>query len=295
MSTRYVWEKREIRISDTTGAERPSETRTYSANAGVAAATAYYAEIFNNRIVARWSGNSLVATDADGAARSAYKYFVVQDGNTQDVLEATTQDGNWNVAFNVSGATKVTSGGTYVRHSFAMAAGALIEKVSSSSPSAYPTDGVSGDYWYKYLGSESIDPTAISYDIAKAKGGKSVTVTLTPAALTYGGTIQYQWQYQVDVAAWTNADAATTSTSKSFTVPKGAESFRVRVQASDNMGFTSSDYVTAALLPVQNLTADVGVNNAARPVGQMFIGVNGQAREVVRAFIGVDGKARELF
>ena len=40
--------------------------------------------------------------------------------------------------------------------------------VSSSTASAYPSNGVSGSYWYEYQGADAIDPTGVDYVSAYA-------------------------------------------------------------------------------------------------------------------------------
>ena len=133
-------------------------------------------------------------------------------------------------------------------------AGTLLGSVSGPSQSSYPSDGMQGSYWYTYLGSDNIDPTAVSYDKMAPKGGESITIKVTARSNTYGGRIKYQYQVQLDSGSWTTL-TTTTSTSYSYTVPKGTNTFRARVRASDNYGFTSSTYVTGSTLNVINNTA----------------------------------------
>ena len=133
-------------------------------------------------------------------------------------------------------------------------AGSLVSNVSGPSKSSYPNDGVSGSYWYEYQGSDSIDPSAVSYSTASPKGGESITINVSPRSNTYGGTITYKYQVQLDGGSWIDI-GSTTSTAKSYIIPKGTSTFRARVVASDNMGFTSTDYVTGNTVSVINNTA----------------------------------------
>ena len=134
--------------------------------------------------------------------------------------------------------------------------GEYISDVSGTSQSSYPTDGVSGSYWYTYKGSDNIDPTAVGYNKTTPKGGESITINVTPKSNTYGGTITYKYEVQLSGGTWTNI-GSTTSTAKSYVIPKGTTTFRARVVASDNMGFTSTDYVTGNQIAVVNNVAPV--------------------------------------
>ena len=117
--------------------------------------------------------------------------------------------------------------------------------VSGSTSSAYPSNGISGSYWYVYSGSDSIDPISISTVVDRwLYIGQQLTITASPStSIQYGGTISYQYQVQLNGGAWTNIGSKTTATSINYTVPDGTTSITFRVQASDNMGFTSADWI----------------------------------------------------
>ena len=132
--------------------------------------------------------------------------------------------------------------------------GSKVSDVSGSSQSSYPSDGVQGSYWYTYQGSDNIDPTAVTYP-GGPKSGVPITITVTPRANTYGGTISYQYEYSLDGGNVWNQLALTTAASQQYTIPKGTQTFRVRVQARDNMGFTSSDWIYGPQVNVVNNSA----------------------------------------
>jgi len=70
----------------------------------------------------------------------------------------------------------------------------------------------------------------------------------------------------------------------------------VRVQASDDIGFTSTTYIRSAHIKVQLMRLWVGVDNKANPGKKLWVGVDGKARRVVRAWAGDEnGKARRWF
>lgn len=130
--------------------------------------------------------------------------------------------------------------------------GSLVGYVSNSSQSAYPSDAISGSYWYTYQGSDSIDATAVSYNNQSPMGGQSITINVTPRANTYGGTIQYTYQVRLSGGSWTTIASKTTATSRQYTIPAGTTSFAARVVANDTWGFSSSTYTTGSTLTVTN-------------------------------------------
>ena len=124
--------------------------------------------------------------------------------------------------------------------------------VSNSASSTYPQDGISGNYWYTYQGQDVIDATAVGYSNQAPMGGQPITINVTPTTPTYGGTIRYTYQVQLDNGEWTTIETNVTETSQEYTIPAGTNSFAARVLASDTWGFSSSDYTTGATLSVTN-------------------------------------------
>ena len=124
--------------------------------------------------------------------------------------------------------------------------------VSNSASSTYPQDGISGNYWYTYQGQDVIDATAVGYSNQAPMGGQPITINVTPTTPTYGGTIRYTYQVQLDNGEWTTIETNVTETSQEYTIPAGTTSFAARVLASDTWGFSSSDYTTGTTLSVTN-------------------------------------------
>ncbi len=128
-------------------------------------------------------------------------------------------------------------------------------KTSGPSQSTYPADGVSGSYWYTYLGSDSIDPASVSYP-SSPKSGTPIKITVNKGkGNQYGGTISYQYEVSLDGGNSWSQLGLTTALTMDYTIPKGSPSFRARVQARDNMGFTSSTWIYGPQVTV--------INNAA--------------------------------
>ena len=123
--------------------------------------------------------------------------------------------------------------------------------VSSSSSGTYPTNGWRSPYWYVYQGADTIDPAAVTLP-ASIMGGDTVTATVTPSAgKKYGGTVSYTWQYRLDGGAWQSLASGTTATQQ-LTVPAGTNTVEVQVRANDDLGFTSSTWVSSGAVAVTN-------------------------------------------
>ena len=145
--------------------------------------------------------------------------------------------------------SEVTAG-PYVRKKV-QEKGSSLGYASSATDGAYPADGVSGNVWYTKQGSDNIDPSACSIP-STIMGGTQIQITVTPGTgKVYEGTVSYLYQVKLGDADWTTI-ATTTATSKNYTVPYGTTTFQVRVRAQDNLGFTSTDYVTSSSVTVIN-------------------------------------------
>lgn len=166
---------------------------------------------------------------------------------------------------------------------------------SASNPDSYPQDGIYGSYYYKYSGSDNIDPIAISYANEDLEAGQEIKISITPSeSKVYGGTVTYIYDYcRNNDGIWFRL-ISTTSLSASYTIPEGTTSIQFRVRSSDNIGFTSTDYVTGDNVAVSQLKGYVGINGKARKADRIYVGVNGKARQVVKGYIGVNGKARKF-
>lgn len=125
-------------------------------------------------------------------------------------------------------------------------------KISSTNSGAYPANSYSGSYWYVSKGSDNIDPASVTYP-ASPNGGELVDITIAPSTgNTFGGTVKYKVEYQLDSGSWQTAVESTTSTTVSVLIPKGTQTFAARATASDDTGFTSTTAVTGATVNVVN-------------------------------------------
>lgn len=125
--------------------------------------------------------------------------------------------------------------------------------VSNAASSTYPQDGVSGNYWYELQGSDNIDAASVAYSNQAPMGGQPITISVTPGTgKVYGGTVRYTYQVQLDNGSWQTIATNIEATSQEYTIPAGTTAFAARVLASDELGFSSSDYTTGATLSVTN-------------------------------------------
>lgn len=187
--------------------------------------------------------------------------------------------------FNITGGT-LKQGGTQLR--------------TESSGSRSKTEGAfteNGQYrWRSYRGSDSIDPTAVTYSTNDLYPNEPVTIIVTPVTPTYGGTIHYQYQYSLNGGnTWTNLESRTTDTNKTMTIPETATQFRARVTASDGWGFTSTTPVSGANLGVSQLKAFATLDALYRSGVKMYATVDGKIREISKGYATINGTIHKMF
>lgn len=182
--------------------------------------------------------------------------------------------------------------------------GALIGQISANEQNAYPADGYAAPHWYKYKGSDTIDPESVTIP-ASANGSEPLPVTVTPRAPVHGGTIAYKYEYSVDGGgSWVSAGDATTATTKRIAIPAGTQTMRVRVRAQDNLGFVSADYVAASQTAtvewnqppvISGEDRDLGTLGMDKPAPYAYIvtDADGDAVTVTEAIDGVPFKTHQ--
>lgn len=158
--------------------------------------------------------------------------------------------------------TQITSQ-AYTDYEVEYIRGPLVGYSSSSSRSAHPDNQWDGTYWYVYSGQDSIDPAGVSIP-DEITGGTSIVVSVSPGSgKTQGGTVSYSYQYKFgDNGAWSSL-ITTTATQYMLAIPIGTTNVQVRIQARDDIGFTSSDYYYSDTVEVVNgnppsITSDLG-------------------------------------
>ena len=114
-------------------------------------------------------------------------------------------------------------------------AGDFIEYVYSTSPSAYPQDGISGNYFYSDRTAITVSPpSSISVSPNPPKGGSNVSVSWGAASSGGGAISNYELSKRLDGGSWTVVGTYGSSTrAASVSVPAGTETIAFRVRAKD--------------------------------------------------------------
>lgn len=134
--------------------------------------------------------------------------------------------------------------------------GSFIEYIYSESPSAYPQDGVSGNYWYSDRTAITVSPpSSISVSPNPPKGGSNVSVSWGAASSGGGSISNYELSKRLDGGSWTVVGTYSSRPSAaSVSVPAGTETIAFRVRAKDENGYWS-DYKTSGAYTVKNNAA----------------------------------------
>lgn len=134
--------------------------------------------------------------------------------------------------------------------------GSFIEYIYSESPSAYPQDGVSGNYWYSDRTAITVSPpSSISVSPDPPKGGSNVSVSWGAASSGGGAISNYELSKRLDGGGWTVVGTYSSRPSAaSVSVPAGTETIAFRVRAKDENGYWS-DYKTSGAYTVKNNAA----------------------------------------
>lgn len=140
-----------------------------------------------------------------------------------------------------------------IQHTLATSSTTVIGNVFGNAGD-YPNNGASGSYYYVLKGSDTIDPTAINVPAGNLVVGTPITVSINPSTgIVYGGNVSYRYQVQVNGGEWTDIVASTPDTSIIYNIQSGTTSLAFRVQASDDLGFTSTDWIQSSTHNVETL------------------------------------------
>ena len=268
MSTRYVWNKSEVSVSYEKNGYVNSFSPDVHGNIRIKIANS------SDLVVPAFSGDSESTSQcsipspssSEGAQVGAPISHIMAPGNAYWIVVSASEFPDFASTLYQAGPT-----GALISTDFTTdwqvelgynrnynviarrAPGAFVATLSNAASSTYPQDGVSGNYWYTYQGSDNIDAAAVTYSSQEPRGGQPITINVSPSTGNeYGGTVRYTYQVQLAGGAWTTIATNSTATSCQYTIPAGTPTFAARVLASDTWGFSSSDYTTGATLTVIN-------------------------------------------
>lgn len=171
--------------------------------------------------------------ESDGVTDERYWNFYREYTSSPSYLRLQNSLGEGQYSFNY-----------YLVSSATPSPGVLLGYVSSNSSSAYPNDGESGDYYYKAIENDEIDPSSVTIP-NQLIAGENATVTVTQSSGAIGseyGNISYLFSYKYDSESWSQ-NAQGTGLTYSFNVASGKNQVIARVYAKDDIGFTSETAV----------------------------------------------------
>ena len=257
MATYYRWRKSEIGYeanlneiaSNRIFVVRPSETGAYRAGSSYTINSDGRFEINSTQ-----SGIKNAKDLREGNYYLVTSYEIEDSDGTLDVT-LSTSNGTTYLLYVYMNAGYYANGYLYTGTATATQ-GDFLGYISSESPDAYPTDGVSGNYWYSDRTAITVSPpSSISVSPNPPKGGSNVSVSWGAASSGGGAISNYELSKQVDGGSWTVVGTYGGSTrTASVPVAKGTETIAIRVRAKDANGYWS-DYKTSGTYTVKNNTA----------------------------------------
>ena len=176
-----------------------------------------------------------------GTKSVAGKYITKSIDNLRSVLYG--QEGANIAAYDY---TRVPLRGTFTEYYLQDAKGYFSGNVYSASSGTYPSNGISGDYWYEALGAVSTGTVLTVPEIAME--GKSLPVGWA----SIDGATAYVLERRADSGSWTQiysgAETGYTDTAGDWSTVQ----YRVKVVLP---GSVSGDYTTSASVPVVSASA----------------------------------------
>lgn len=204
-----------------------------------------------------WSGEYTLSSTTTYTSEEGYHPFEVKAGYVITSGGKMYYSADWNVNYEILVGTNAIeySSQQYQTTLTQYIKGEFVDYISSDKENAY-YDGYnsSSGYYYVYEGSDNIDPQAVTLP-DPIDDGTTIQITVTPSTeKVYGGTVSYTYQYRYDSSWRWQTLTTTTALTASLQVPKNTyQTLEVRVQAQDNLGFTSSTWVSSG---VKNIIAN---------------------------------------
>ena len=252
MSTRYVWGRytAELNYINRDGyreSRGPAKTMQFNGTRSGGELHFYIASTIS---INQYTGKITVYTRDyiwDEVAGKQIRGYVSSGGTVYYAPDWTGKAGFANYYIESKNASVVTSEYyTYIDSYYSQ--GAFLAWESAQSRSGKP-DGYSGGYYYTYQGQDNIDPQTVTIP-ASIRGGGTISIQVSPSTKKkYEGAVSYQYQYRTDGGSWVTAGTSG-AVSYSIKVPTDITTIQARVRAQDDIGFTSSTWVTSQQVTV---------------------------------------------
>ena len=206
-----------------------------------------------------WNGGNITATIPAG------KIFLITSGIITGIRPALKAETTLNIGLQSKGTIQeiiVTSGTlmTAYYHNV-QKPGPVFDYVAANYGGAYANDGISGSYWYKYLGMENIDATSISYPTS-IRGGDQIQLAFAINGLYYADKEYIKIRYQVafDGTYGEVIDITVNNNNRLYyqtiTIPVGTNTFQAKFSVSDtNNGIVSNVVKEGPLVTIINNTS----------------------------------------
>ena len=156
-----------------------------------------------------------------------------------------------------------------------------LKKVSSSNENSYQNNQINGDYLYVLNGTDSIDPDNINFQLINNNKvlayskffSKIIQIFINESIrIKYEGTIYYSVDYLINSnTEWENAILSTQNTLVQLKLPIQTKYFKVRVKASDSIGFTSNNYIATEKMELTDMKMKCSSSECSRKLLLTFI------------------------
>ena len=214
--------------------------------------------VFSGNTIA-WNGGPRTATIPAG------KIFLISAGIITGIRPSHRADSTLTVGLEDSGGTMniVATSGSFSTgwYNNVQKPGPAYDYVASNYSASYPNDGISGSYWYKYLGMENIDATSISYPTS-IRGGDQIQLAFTINGLYYADkeSIKIRYQLAFDGTYGEVIDITVNNNNRLYyqtvIIPVGTNTFQAKFSVSDtNNGIVSNVVKEGPLVTVINNTS----------------------------------------
>ena len=237
MATYYRWRKSTISYSET------SDAITTTTPIPISNTQTFYIKWAKPGFVKKgYDLSDAERLTVNGASVSQTFMHAYVAGSTNPTEIYTTGDSTTvvNLYNNTACILPKNSGGTIhvTKYTAKVTAGSFVEYVYSTSPSAYPNGGISGDYYYdsRTTITSPTAPSSISYPATITASSVTVSWTAASSLVPSYSVNYYELTYSKNGEPWVTQGGNGPGTSRQFVIPTGTTSiqFRVRARARDS-------------------------------------------------------------